>query len=66
MVNSRLCDAATGLVHRMNPRSGRADGVLDPEVLRFTGEYVALAAGGGYLWVARDTDRFVVRYQVLR
>lgn len=58
-------DAATGMIHRMNARSGRADGVLDPEVVRFTGEYVTLAWDGSYLWTVRDTDRFVVRYQLV-
>lgn len=59
-------DAATGLVYRMRARSGRADGVLDPEVLRFTGDFVTLVWDRSYLWVVRDTDDFVVRYQILR
>lgn len=59
-------DAATGLIYRINARTGRANGVLDPEQLRFTGEFVTLAWDRGYLWVVRDTDAFVVRYQPLR
>lgn len=58
-------DAATGLIHRMRARSGRANGVLDPELLRFTGEFVTLVWDQSYLWVVRDTDDFVVRYQIL-
>ena len=58
-------DAATGLVYRMRAQSGRADGVLDPGMLRFAGEFVTLVWDQGYLWIARDTDDFVVRYQIL-
>jgi len=58
-------DAATGLVYRMRARSGRATGILDPDVLRFTGEFVTLVFEGNYLWTARDTDSFIVRYQLL-
>jgi hypothetical protein len=57
-------DAATGLVHRMRARSGRANGVLDPDVMRFTGEFVSMVYDGAFLWVVRDTDDFVVRYQL--
>jgi DNA-binding beta-propeller fold protein YncE len=64
-VHLYCADAATGMVYRMNARSGRADGVLDPEVVRFTGEFVTLAWEGNTLWTVRDTDRFVVRYQLL-
>lgn len=64
--NLFVADAATGTVFRMNARSGRAEGVLDPEVMRFTGEFVTLAWSGGYLWAVRDTDRYVVRYQLVR
>jgi len=64
--NSLYCaDASTGLVHRMRTRSGRADGVLDPEIVRFTGEFVSMVHDGAWLWVARDTDDFVVRYQLI-
>ena len=58
-------DAATGLIYRVRARSGRADGVLDPDVLRFTGDFVTLVWDRAYLWVVRDTDDFVVRYQIL-
>jgi len=58
-------DAATGLVHRMRANSGRVDAVLDPEALRFTGQFVTLYWYDGMLWTIRDTDRFVVRYQIL-
>lgn len=59
-------DAATGMVFRMLASSGRADGVLDPDVVRFTGDFVSLAWDGAYLWTVRDRDRFVVRYQLVR
>jgi len=58
-------DAATGLVHRILAGSGRADGVLDPQTVRFTGEFVSLVHDGVYLWAVRDTDDFVVRYQLV-
>jgi hypothetical protein len=58
-------DASTGLVHRMLARSGRADGVLDPDVVRFTGDFVSMVHDGKYLWIVRDTDNFVVRYQLV-
>jgi len=63
--NLYCADAATGMVYRIRARSGRADGVLDPEVLRFTGEVVSMVYDRGLLWVVRDTDDFVVRYQLL-
>lgn len=59
-------DAATGMVYRVAARSGRATGVLDPEIVRFTGEFVTLAWDRGYLWAVRDTDAFVVRYELVR
>ena len=58
-------DASTGLIHRMLARSGRADGVLDPDTVRFTGDFVSLYHDGNYLWTVRDTDDFVVRYQLV-
>jgi DNA-binding beta-propeller fold protein YncE len=58
-------DAATGLVYRVRAVSGRADGVLDPAVLRFTGDFVTLVWDQNYLWAVRATDDFVVRYQIL-
>jgi hypothetical protein len=64
-VSIYCADAATGMVHRMRASSGRVDAVLDPEVLRFTGEFVTLYWHEGMLWTIRDTDDFVVRYQIL-
>ena len=58
-------DASTGLIYRMLARSGRADGVLDPDTVRFTGDFVTLVHDGVYLWTVRDTDDFVVRYQLI-
>lgn len=63
--NLYCADASTGLVYRMRASSGRADGVLDPEGIRFTGDFVSLAWDGAYLWTIRDSDDFVVRYQLI-
>ena len=59
-------DAATGRVTRIRAYNGRADGVIDPQVLYRPGEYLTLGWDGRLLWVASASDAYVVRYAILR